>query len=153
MRFPVFLGPRRSRLLLGYLITLLPICVLAGLTLPFAAEWCVVWCLAVAVAWLHGAWLVLQPLPNLRLCADGNIDLVVGKSAEASESSIPCRLLAGTTIHPWLILLRLRECSGRKHFLLIAKDSLLEEEMRQLRVFLSWYMARKEGGAVESQMH
>ena len=132
---------------------LVPICVSVGLALPFSAEWRVVWGAAVAMAWLHGACLVWRPLPGIRLGADGNIDLLVPSLAGAPSASIPCRLLAGTTIHPWLILLRLGDDSGRKHFLLIAKDSLLEEEMRQLRVFLSWCMALKGDDQPEVRMH
>ena len=59
---------------------------------------------------------------------------------------IAVTLLPGTTVHPWLTALRLRDDDGRVHRLVVLPDAMDRQDFRRLRVFLRWQAARVKPG-------
>jgi hypothetical protein len=98
----------------------------APLPLPFRlAIWLV---LALSLSRL----LRRQHFPTeLKLCPDGRLFLV--RDGDNTE----CRIDAGTTVFPWLVVLRLRTNSGTEA-LVLPVDALSAERHRQLRSWLRW---------------
>lgn len=69
----------------------------------------------------------------LRLYHDGQIECrLVGR-----ESFVSAELLRGTTIHPWLTVLRLETAEGRI-VVTILPDSMVAEDFRRLRLWMRW---------------
>ena len=140
MRFPIFLGPRRSFLLTTYVLGLGLLCLATAYALPHSLLWRTLWGILILLLLLQCAWRLWHPYPGIRLLADGSVELLEPAATVSAEmaSCLPCQVQPGTSIHPWLVVLRLIETNGRKHVILIAKDSLSSAEMRQLRIFLNW---------------
>jgi len=51
---------------------------------------------------------------------------------------VSCRLLPGSFVHIWLIVLRLRDERGRRFPLVIWPDAAYGDDLRRLRVRLQW---------------
>ncbi len=54
------------------------------------------------------------------------------------RDAVPLRLLPGALVHPALVVLRLREASGRTHACVLTRDNLDPHTLRRLRVRLRW---------------
>lgn len=81
------------------------------------------------------AWRQLKPaLSELRLLGDGSIEGLPEGAAEFQS----VRCLPGATVHPWLTVARIEMPDGRRFTLLVAGDTMRQEEFRRLRVFLRW---------------
>lgn len=141
MRLPLTLRPKSPLtlqvvLLLGHAgaaAMLWPI----DLTLEVQSAAC---SLLLASALAVGIGLHRNCLRNLTLRGDGRVELEFadGRRGEAS-------VVAGSTVLPWVVILRI-EMGDRKLALLIAADMLNAEDFRQLRVWLRW-RCETEGGA------
>ena len=132
MRFPVFIGLRRSR------IFVVAICVMhamaAGAFLALSWPW--IWRVVPLVALAVSLWRVLLPcrVVALRLDQDGNLacDLRDG-------TRLPATLLPDSTVFSWLVVLRLRLDGERKALSLpLFQDHMSGDEFRTLRLWLRW---------------
>jgi hypothetical protein len=74
-----------------------------------------------------------QDLPDaLKLAADGSL------SWRATDDSMQTyEIDAGSTVLPWLIVLRLKGLGGKRSLTLL-QDSMTADEYRQLSVWLRW---------------
>jgi toxin CptA len=85
--------------------------------------------LASVVAGLHR---LRQPLPRLRLAANGQILIGLGDDRRATE------VLPSSFVAPALCVLRLRTDDGRIYSLTLLPDSADADALRRLRVSLRW---------------
>lgn len=62
---------------------------------------------------------------------------------------VSCRLLPGSFVHTWLIVLRLRDERGRRFPLVIWPDAAHVDDLRRLRVRLQWAGGEDQSGKVQ----
>jgi len=128
------IGLHRSRFLERVLIVLMLSAAAAILVFPVqpALQGIVLLVIGALSLW---SWRHLAPtLSAIRLERDGNVLAAVMGDEELSEST----LLQGATVHPWLTVLRLELADGRKHTVVLSRDSMASDDFRRLRVFLRW---------------
>jgi hypothetical protein len=132
VRFPVFIGLRRSKLLIGALS--LMHCAAAGAALavswPLPARIALLAALAVSFPYS----LRRPRIASLRLYGDGALECLTLDGAVLALAPFP-----DTTVFPWLVVLRLK-AEGEKGVipLPLFPDSMSREEFRILRLWLRW---------------
>lgn len=137
MRFPILIELRRSRFLDVALVLTTLSSSLAVIAFPRE--------MAIQAAMLLALWLAAGlayrglslRATTLRLEQGGSISLrLAGADAFASAEVLP-----GALVHPWLSVVRLKCADSRNCKVIVAVDSLKQEEFRRLRVFLHWRAA------------
>lgn len=133
MQFPITIGLRRSRFLGLALVATVLLAVGMVMAMPWSIGTRVAICLSVSMTALF-AGRQLGNLPSaIRLEQSGNILL----APCGTEQFIDADLLPGATVHPWLTVARLKTEEGQ-FLLIVAVDSMKQEDFRRLRVFLRW---------------
>ena len=133
MRLPITIGLNRSSWQAAVLLALE---LLASLAVLFFQRPLLLQMVLLLAIWVIAllAWRRLAPpVAALRLEVDGTI-----QTSADGQSYLPASLLPEATVHPWLTVLRLELADGRRHALLVTKDSLNPDDFRRLRVFLRW---------------
>jgi hypothetical protein len=132
VRFPVFIGLRRSKLLVCSVF--LMHCAAAGAVL--AVSWPpparIALLAALALSLPHS----LRPsrVTSLRLYGDGGLECVL-----PDGTSLSAALLPGSAVFSWLVVLRLEiEDENATISLPLLPDSMSREEFRVLRLWLRW---------------
>lgn len=133
MQFPIVIGLRRSRFLSLALKSIAVLGMGVALAMPWSTPFRLALCLPVSiVAFL--AWRRLDAVPaTIRLEATGTIYLAYA----GHEQPLEAELMPGSTVHPWLTVIRLKTDSG-PFPVILAADSVEPDRYRQLRVFLRW---------------
>lgn len=145
MQFPISIGLRRSRFLVG----ILAVSAVLAIAMVMALPWSIGAQAGVCLFVLFVASIALRQLgptlSEIRLDESGGIQIVlVGKNEPVAATLLP-----GATVHPWLTVARLKTDDGRVVLLAVAVDSLKPADFRRLRVFLRW---RAEFSAEESDV-
>lgn len=73
---------------------------------------------------------------------DGSIRVADTPGAEFR----PVRILPGGIVHPWLTTLRYREEAGRTVQVIVAVDSIGDDDFRRLRILLRWQPSVSDAG-------
>lgn len=135
MRFPVFIGLRRSHLLAAALCIMHGAAACAILVLPWPWPWPAL--LALTASLVHS----LRPLrvTSLTLHSDGFIECVLPEGTR-----LPARVLPDTAVFSWLVVLRL-EGEGKALSLPLLPDHMSREEFRILRLWLRWGIESEVG--------
>jgi toxin CptA len=134
VQLPITIELHRSRFLDRLLIALALLASGAILAFPKPPVLLAALLLVVGALFLW-SWQRLAPtLSALRLERGGNILAAGADHSEFSESS----LLPRATVHPWLTVFRLELADGRQHVIVLARDSMVGDDFRRLRVFLRW---------------
>ena len=87
--------------------------------------------LLAGIVW--GVWQWRKPLPNLRIRADGRIQVSL-----AGEAWQQAEVLPDSFVSPRLSVVRLRTADGQWYWLALLPDSASPEALRRLRVSLRW---------------
>ncbi|WP_157651295.1 protein YgfX [Dechloromonas denitrificans] len=134
MQFPISIGLHRSRFL--DLLVLLSALSASGAILLWPQAITTQLLVLVATWFLAAmAWRGLTPrFSALRLERSGQISVAI----DASAPFAPARLLPGSSVHPWLTIIRLEIDAKQQSTLIAAVDGLKEDDFRRLRVFLRW---------------
>jgi len=130
MRLPVTMNPRRSRLLavVLWLAHALAVVAIAAAELAFLVKLSL-WLLVAVSLWRQ-----------LRLCLPVEIVLKADGRLILVEQDGSCReaiVETDTTVHSWLVVLRLK-VDGRRRALSLPFDSLSGNSHRKLRLWLRW---------------
>lgn len=80
-----------------------------------------------------GVWQRRKPCPNLRIKADGQIQLSLAGSDWRHAEVLP-----GIFVSPSLTVVRLRTTDGERYSLTLLPDSASPDDLRRLRVSLRW---------------
>ncbi|MDO8934201.1 MAG: hypothetical protein Q7U97_17555 [Rhodocyclaceae bacterium] len=88
---------------------------------------------ALALSLGRRAWRL--PFLSLTLRSDGRLE-VERRDGALAEAQVD----AQTTVFPWLVVLRMR-LEGKSVALTLAPDSMADEDLRQLRLWLRWKAA------------
>lgn len=141
MQFPIVIGLHRSRILDGALLLLVGLVSAALLAWPAAIEIRLVnLSLAMGLGGL-ALWKSKPAFSRVRLERSGLIAACFSGQAEfVALHSFP-----GAIVHPWGVVLRLRDEQGKNHLLLVTLDSTSRSDFRRLRVFLRWRAKFSEG--------
>jgi len=134
VQFPITIGLHRSRFLDSALLVVALLCVATTLAYPqpLAVRLMVLAIIGMAGYW---AWRRLAPqMSGLRLEESGQISLLPCGGGDFIETA----LLEGATVHPRLIVARLKAIDDRRYTLIVTTDSMSRQEFRRLRIFLRW---------------
>jgi toxin CptA len=139
VQFPISIGLRRSRLLILLLSVFHGIAVACLIALPWPMA------LRLLLSALVGLSLVyaLRPprVTGLRLTGRDRLDCLL-----ADGNYIAARALPDSTVYARLIVLRLRIGEEKRvSSLTLLQDQLSAEQFRQLRLWLRWQAAPKDG--------
>jgi toxin CptA len=142
VQFPITIGLHRSRFLALALASLVLLAVGMVMAMPWSIGVRLAICLFVSItAVLAGRQLGNLPAA-IRLEQSGKILL----APSGTEQFVGASLLPGTTVHPWLTVVRLKT-EERQFLLIVAVDTLKQEDFRRLRIFLRWRAEISAAGA------
>jgi hypothetical protein len=140
VRFPVFIGLRRSYFLAGAVSLMHGAAAGVFLVMP----WPLPVRIALLVALAASLRYTLRPprVASLRLYGDGALECLLPDGAALAVTPLP-----DTTVFPWLVVLRLKaEEETGVISLALFPDSMSREEFRVLRLWLRWCQETGDGG-------
>jgi hypothetical protein len=132
VRFPVFIGLRRSYFLAASVCVMHGAAAGAFLVLPWPLPMRMVLLIVLAVS----LWHTLRParIRSLRLHQNGDLECVLSDGTSRPASPLP-----DTTVFSWLVVLRLEvEGEQRTVSLPLFPDHMSGDEFRILRLWLRW---------------
>lgn len=125
-------------------------CLALGMSAPCCAYWWGLLPLAAAVA----GWLMGRRATALRIDISGvgQLGLAVYQQI-GQEPAQAASLLGGSTLWPWLLLLRVAQAEGRIVLLAVAPDSVTPEEFRALSLACRALAARGAAPSRQPRLH
>ena len=133
MQFPITIGLHRSYFLDAVLLLVASLAIGVALffrqSIELQAGLVLAICLICGLAW----WQLAPKFSAIRLESSGQIH-----TCDISQNDfVATQLLPGATVHPWLTVIRLKTDDGCRT-LIIAVDSINQQNFRRLRAFLRW---------------